>query len=216
MPMEEIPFVLDPGRIELPLAWRDLFGRDGPVEVEIGSGKGLFLVEASRLRPESGFIGVERAGKWFHRAVERVFKAECANVRLLRADAFDFLDRWVPPESLAALHIYFPDPWPKKRHARRRMLREPLYRLGARALAPGAALYLASDVEPYFTDAVAEILGTGLFQQTPWPEDSPDRLPTNYARKYQKEGRALHYAKFLRLKEPPLPRPGGASKENGA
>lgn len=181
-----------------PFDWTELFGRDGPVELEIGSGKGRFLAEAARLRPEVNLLGIERAGKYFRRAVHRVLKAGLESVRLLQADAFDVLVRWVPPTSLDAVHVYFPDPWPKKRHAKRRLLREPLYRLAARGLRPGAPLRLASDVEPYFLQATEEIAATGLFDPVPWPEDAPDRQPTSYALKFLREGRTLHYAKFLR------------------
>lgn len=197
MALDQVPQVLLLEDRNPPLSWPGVFGRDGPVEVEIGSGKGLFLLEASRLRPESNFVGVERAGKWFHRAVERTMRAGRPNLRLVRTDAFDFLTRWVPPGSVAAVHVYFPDPWPKKRHAKRRLLQRPLFELAARALAPSAPLFLASDVGPYFEEAVAEIAALGPFEQVEWPADAPDRLPTNYARKYEQEGRTLHSAKFI-------------------
>ncbi len=198
VPLEEIPVVLRTEEMTPPLSWPALLGRTGPVELEVGSGKGLFLLEASRRRPEADFIGIERAGKWFHRCVERILQAGCPNVRLARCDAFDFLSRWVPPGSLAALHVYFPDPWPKKRHARRRLLQPALYDLGARALAPGGPFFVASDVGTYFVEAVEEIRASGHFLETDWPQDSPDRILTNYARKYQREGRTLYSARFVR------------------
>jgi tRNA (guanine-N7-)-methyltransferase len=201
-PIEEIPFVLDLTRMEPPLSLEGLFGRPGPVELELGSGKGLFLISASRLRPESGFIGIERAGKWFHRAVDRILHAGCDNVRLVRADVFDFLGRWIPPASLSALHIYFPDPWPKKRHARRRMLQPALFDLAARAIRPEGVFCLASDVGPYLAEALETIRRSPLFEEVDWPEDAPDRQATNYTRKYLKEGRAIYSAKFRRTAIP--------------
>lgn len=196
-PLEEIPIVLALERHTPPLAWPEVFGRKGPVEVEIGSGKGLYLMEASRQRPDSNFVGVERAGKWFHRSVERCLRAGPSNLRLVKTDAFDFLARWVEPGSVRAVHVYFPDPWPKKRHAKRRLLQTPLYALIARALPPEGFFFLASDVLGYFEQAVSEIADAG-FLRVDWPEEAPDRLPTNYARKYAIEGRPLHFAKFMR------------------
>lgn len=193
--------MLAPGRITPPLDWTTVFGRDGAVEIEIGCGKGLYLVEAARLRPGSDLLGVERAGKWFRRAVHRVHRSGLPNIRLLQTDAFDFLARWVPPGSVAAVHVYFPDPWPKHRHSKRRLLQASLYRLAAAALSPAGRLYLASDVEPYFRAAVAEIAAIGLFEPEPWPVDAPDRLPTNFSVKYARAGRPLHYARFLRRAE---------------
>jgi tRNA (guanine-N7-)-methyltransferase len=213
VPVHEVPVVVQLDQLTPPFDWTGLFGRAGAVELEIGSGKGLFLQEVARLRPEANFLGVERAEKWFRRAVARFLAGPPANVRLVNADAFDLLTRWIPPESLGAVHIYFPDPWPKRRHAKRRLLQEALFLPVARALSPGAPLFLASDVGEYFAQALRIIERLGLFEAAPWPEDAPDRLPTNYALKYQREGRTLHHAKFLRLRSSP---PAEAEVEGGA
>lgn len=197
-PLEEIPCVLVPGRLTPPLDWHAVFGRAGEVEIEIGCGKGRYLAEAARLRPGSDLVGVERAAKWFRRAVQRAHRSGLPNIRLLQADAFDFLARWVPPGSAAAIHVYFPDPWPKQRHGKRRLLQPALYRLAARGLSTAGRLCLASDVEPYFRNAVEEVAATGLFEPEAWPEDAPDRLPTEFAVKYAREGRPLFYARFVR------------------
>ena len=218
-PLEEVPCVVALERRLPPFDWEEIFGRATPVELEVGCGKGLYLVEAARLRPHCGFVGVERAGKWFHRAVERVHRSQLTNIRLVRADALDILTRWVPADSLAAGHVYFPDPWPKRRHAPRRLLQEPLYSLLTRALRPGGTFFLATDVEPYFRQAVATIRARTELAEVSWPEDSPDRLPTNYARKYALEGRNLYYARFVRGARdtdgaiPPAAPGGGTSEE---
>jgi len=198
-PVEEMPCVLAPGRLTPPLDWHAIFGRTGKIELEIGCGKGRYIVEAARLRPGSDLVGVERAGKWFRRAVQRAHRSSLPNLRLVQADAFDFLARWVPPGSAAAVHVYFPDPWPKQRHGKRRLLQPTLFHLAARALSTTGRLYLASDVEPYFQTAVAEIAALGLFEPQPWPEDAPDRIPTNFAVKYAREGRPLFYARYSML-----------------
>ncbi len=200
-PISELSVALLPERQAPPFSWPSVFGREGPIELELGCGKGRFLLEACKVRPDSNFVGVEKAAKWFHRAVERAVRIQPANLRLARWDAFDFLDRWVPAGSLWALHVYFPDPWPKTRHGKRRLLRSPLYGLAARALAPGASFFVASDVEDYFAQAVADLDQASGFRQVPWPADSPDRIPTDYARKYLLEGRTLYHARFVRLAE---------------
>ena len=198
-PLEELPFVIRPDSETPPFDWETVFGRSAPVELEIGSGKGLFLASAGAQYPDRSFLGVERAGKYFRRAVVRIHGAGLENVRIIRTDAFDLLERWIPPGSVAVAHVYFPDPWPKKRHAKRRLLQGELFRGIHKALCPDGVFCLGSDVRPYFDESVAEILGSGQFTQIEWPDDSPDRIATSYAIKYEKEGRGLNYAKFRRL-----------------
>ena len=202
VPLAELPCVVVLEQQAPPFPWAALFGREAPVELEVGCGKGLFLVEAGRLRPHCNFLGVERAGKWFRRAALRVDRSGLPNIRVVQADALDLLSRWVPPASLSAAHVYFPDPWPKRRHAPRRLLQEPLYSLMARALSPGAFIFLATDVAPYFRQSVEEISRHPQLAPVPWSDDAADRLPTNYARKYALEGRTLHYAKFVKRLPP--------------
>ena len=180
-----------------PFDWSALFGNSHPVEVELGCGKGLFLREAARQAPQTNFLGVERAGKYFRTAVARLTRAELPNIRMQRADGFDVLDRWVAPRSIQRLHIYFPDPWPKKRHHKRRIVCPQMMRLAARALVPGGEFRVATDHEVY-REIIREVLAAHheLFEPLPWPADAPDRLPTNYALKWQRDGRRLWWARF--------------------
>ncbi|MDM7914617.1 MAG: tRNA (guanosine(46)-N7)-methyltransferase TrmB [Candidatus Eisenbacteria bacterium] len=145
-----LPGVLDLRDLEPPLRWEGLFAVpvEG-VEIEIGSGKGMFLKRASAERPGTGFLGVERAAKWFALGAARLAKEPRPNLRVVQADAFDLLVRWVPPGSVRAVHVYFPDPWPKKRHAKRRLLVPALFDLAARALVEGGWFQMATDVAPY-------------------------------------------------------------------
>lgn len=198
VPIPENPYVLRLSEHRPPLDWTAVFGRPGPVEVEIGSGKGLFLAQANILEPETRFLGVEKAGKYFRHAVDRIYKLRAENVRVCEADAFDLLDRWIPEASVDGVHVYFPDPWPKARHAKRRLFQPALFRGIARVLRPGGCLRVASDVGNYFRDACAQLACVPELEPTAWPPDAPDRRPTSYALKYEVEGRSLHYAKFFR------------------
>lgn len=202
VPLEELPFVVRPEEKTPPFDWQELFGRSLPVEIEIGAGKGLFLASAGAQNPDRAFLGIERAGKYFRHAVVRIHRSGLENVRLLRADAFDILERWTAPGSVEIVHVYFPDPWPKQRHSRRRLLQGELFRGIHRALRPSGTFCFASDVRSYFEAAVREVRSLDLFEETEWPADSPDRIPTSYALKYIQEGRGLNYAKFRRLDVP--------------
>lgn len=190
---------VDPTTWTPPFDWNVLFGNDGPVEVELGCGKGMFLKEAARLRPAVNFLGVERAGKYYRTALARLERAGRDRVRLLRADGLDVLDRWVPPVSIRALHIYFPDPWPKKRHQKRRIFRPALFRLAAEAVAPGGELRMATDNQPY-REAIEALCAAHRewWAPRPWPAEDPEQLPTNYALKWTRLGRPLWWARFER------------------
>jgi tRNA (guanine-N7-)-methyltransferase len=197
------PIEIDPAAQPAPFDWGTLFGDDHPVEVEIGSGKGMFLKEAARARPDRNYLGVERAGRFYRIAVERLTRAGLTNVRLLRADGLDLLDRWIAPGSIRALHIYFPDPWPKKRHRKRRLFRPALLELAARALPAGAELFVATDHAEYGA-VIRELLAAmpDRFAAVAWPGDDAERLPTNYALKWLRAGRALWWGRYCRLPDP--------------
>ncbi len=193
-----------------PLHWAEVFGFEPQgIEIEVGSGKGLFLRQQAAASPETGFLGVERAGKWLRLSAERVARDGRMNIRLIRADAFDLLARWAPAGSVTAIHVYFPDPWPKKRHAKRRLLGRPLFDLSARVLGPGGILAIATDVLPYFEEARATLAAHLCFEETPVTEQGRESVRTNYAIKYEREGRGFRLAFFRRNSSapPPIPPP---------
>src|SRR3954451_22599865 len=131
------PIGLDSDALPKTLDWAALFGNDHPVELEIGMGKGTFLTEAARAHPETNFFGVEWA-RWFWRyASDRLRRNGCNNVRTVRAEAAFFLTEFVAPTSISVLHIYFPDPWPKARHHKRRLIQPKFLPLAHRVLATG-------------------------------------------------------------------------------
>jgi tRNA (guanine-N7-)-methyltransferase len=180
-----------------PLDWGAVFGTDGPVEIEIGSGKGTFLVEAATARPDHRFLSIEWAAAYAEHLRDRIRRRGLANVRVARADAARFLADHVAPGSVRVLHVYFPDPWPKKRHHKRRLLQPEFVALAADALEPGGELRFVSDHAEYFDEAMAALAAEPRLEEAPVPEAEMTDL-TNYERKYRAEGRPIHRARFVR------------------
>lgn len=185
---------------EGPVSWPAIFGNDRPVELEVGPGKGLFLANAASRNPGHNFFGIEVSRKYAQKAAERVARLALTNVKLLRADARLFLARQVPPASLRAVHVYFPDPWWKKRHKKRRVFCDPFVLDVERLLQPGGDLWIATDVEEYFGVMLALMATHPAFIPQPLPEpQTPEHdldYLTNFERKYRIEGRPIFRAHY--------------------
>ncbi len=146
----------------LPRPWdaAALFGRVAPLELEVGSGKGLFLAAAAAAQPERDFLGIEVAAKYARFAAARLAARELPNARLVHGDARRLFAEILPAGCLAAVHVYFPDPWWKARHMKRRLMSGPFLAAIERTLAPGGALHFWTDVEEYFQAALEAIAAT--------------------------------------------------------
>ena len=190
------PYLVTLTQCAEPVLWATLFGNDHPVELEIGSGKGLFLANAGRACPDHNFFGIELAHKYARRAADRVAKLGLSNVRVHPGDALLFLRKHVADRSLSALHVYFPDPWWKARHKKRRVFAEPLVQDAERTLIPGSMFHIVTDVAEYFGVIQALMAEHPQFTQLPAPEPTEaehelDYL-TNFERKYRLEGRPIY------------------------
>ncbi len=195
----EITFPLDPVAT---------FGRAGPLFLEIGFGDGRFLVTLHRRYPEANLLGVEAAAASVARALRRLVREGVGPVRLFKGRAGFALRNLVPPRSLLAVYVNFPDPWPKSRHAGRRLLQGPFFRLLSTRLADGGRLLLTTDHRGYFEFAVAEGERSGLFAVTA-PPPPAEVLTTKYAEKWRARGRRFYHAVFTKVGEaeeafPPL------------
>ncbi|MEM9351924.1 MAG: tRNA (guanosine(46)-N7)-methyltransferase TrmB [Planctomycetota bacterium] len=132
----------------------ECFDRAAPLEVEIGSGKGLFLANAALARPEHNFVGVEVAFKYARYTAARLAKLGLTNAVSLHGDGLAFMNEAIEDNSLRAFHVYFPDPWWKKRHRRRRVMNERLLADVVRTLEPGGKLHFWTDVKEYFDESL--------------------------------------------------------------
>ena len=179
---------------QLPQPWNAtvLFGRAAPLEVEVGSGKGLFLRSAAAARPEVDFLGIEVARKYAEFTAAALAKAGLRNALIVNADALRIFQELIPDNSLAAVHVYFPDPWWKKRHRKRRVMRQSFVRDVERTLRPGGSLHFWTDVKEYFETAL-EILTAQTALQGPLAVPEP---PAEHDMAYR-----THFERRVRLAE---------------
>jgi tRNA (guanine-N7-)-methyltransferase len=132
------------------LALNELFPSPRPIEVELGSGDGSFLMQWARLHPESNLLGIERLMGRIRKLERKGGRMQLRNLRGIRVEATYFMRYLLPAASISALHVYFPDPWPKRRHHIRRLVNEGFPALAARALKPGGTVFLRTDDAAYF------------------------------------------------------------------
>ena len=165
-----------------------LFGNSRPVEIEIGIGKGRFLIDAANREPDSNFIGIEWAIKYLRIAHKRALNANLSNVRFVRADAREFVEFFLPANSVKAFHIYFPDPWPKKRHHKRRLINVEFRSEVERTLSKGGRLWLATDHQEYF-EAMMEVFRESVILEPVSADWVGAR--TNYEQKYIDDGKLI-------------------------
>jgi tRNA (guanine-N7-)-methyltransferase len=175
----------------------DIFGRSAPLHIEVGSGKGTFLLNQARFQQGVNFIGIEWANRYYRFAVDRIGRWNVTNVRIIRTDAVFFLSEFVPDSSVDCFHIYFPDPWPKKRHRKRRFFNDANVTVLIRCLKPSGDIRVATDYGEYF-EQIKSVLTSrdGILKEI-------DFLPTagaqigewvgsNFERKYLKERRPIY------------------------
>lgn len=172
-----------------------LFNVARPLELEIGCGRGDFLLAYAAIKPDVNFVGVERKLVIARRAALKIARAELTNVRIVHGEIDYLLDRYFPPHLLQAIHCYFPDPWPKKRHAKRRLFKPGAPERFATLLTSGGVIHLRTDVENYF-QVMTELFDTcGLFVRIDPPPELLSCL-TGFERRFVAEGKPIYRVSY--------------------
>jgi tRNA (guanine-N7-)-methyltransferase len=180
-----------------------LFGSDAPVIMEIGFGNGDATWQMARAHPAENYLGVEVHPPGVGHLLLKMKQHGITNIRIANEDAVEFLRRRIPEESLDGVRIYFPDPWPKKRHHKRRLIQPSLIELLASRMCPGALLHLATDWEPY-AEHILEVMRSsdGFVNLSPSGDycDQPEWRPqTKYERRGERLGHQVRDLLFRRI-----------------
>jgi tRNA (guanine-N7-)-methyltransferase len=176
--------------------WERIFDNDRPVEIEIGPGTGTFVLPAARARPRTNFFGLERSRGRARRLQSAIESRNIRNAIVINADAACVVGTMVPTASVAAYHIYFPDPWWKRRHHRRRLFTTAFAAALARTLVPGGRVHLATDVEEVLHLAVRALESCGTFVRDQHAR-SARFGPTAFERKGIARGAPIHEATLV-------------------
>jgi len=202
-PTDLAPFFRVVTDFQGPIDWQDFFNNSQPVELDIGCGKGMSVVNGAESRPDVNFVGVELDLRIARHGAARLKRRNLLNARILGGDALQFLDRNVAPHSVQAVHVYFPDPWWKRRHRRRRLFTDRLVEQMARLLPPGGLVHSWTDVEEYFQVISALMNNSPMFRTLEVPEEQPADhdldYHTSFERKKRKIGETIYRGKWERV-----------------
>jgi tRNA (guanine-N7-)-methyltransferase len=189
-----------PNRLDrsFPGTVQDLFRDHRPLEIEIGAGKGRFLMHRAQSQPDINFVGIDYIWKYLKIGWQRVQKRGLENILFFKSEANEFVHHLVPDESVAVFHIYFPDPWHKRRHNKRRLLTPDFFQLLHQRLEPDGLLEIATDNLEYVAAFKSSLIDAGDTLWSHTRETFNERImnpefKTNFELKYEAEGRDLYY-----------------------
>ncbi len=181
---------------------RTLFTKPAPLEIEVGSGKGLFLLSASEAHPDRNYLGLEIAHNYARFTASRLAKRQRSNAVVISGDALRFFREFLPDNSVPAVHVYFPDPWWKAKHRKRRVMTPPFLKDIERVLVPGGKLHFWTDVQEYYQESL-ELLAehTRLDGPHEVEEHAPEHdldYRTNFERRVRQSGKPVYRSWFAK------------------
>jgi len=182
----------------------ELFGRAAPLVLEIGSGMGETTLAIAKAHPETDFVAIEVHGPGVGSLLNAIQRETLANLRVIRHDALEVLEHMIADDSLAAIHLFFPDPWPKTRHHKRRLVQRQNAALMARKLAPGGVLHAATDW-PSYAEQMQQVFAAEPLLE-PVARGFTARPATKFAARGARLGHPLRDLYFRRRQKPPAAR----------
>ncbi|PIQ95475.1 MAG: tRNA (guanosine(46)-N7)-methyltransferase TrmB [Nitrospinae bacterium CG11_big_fil_rev_8_21_14_0_20_56_8] len=197
--VENEPFFLD---LDEHPDWSAVFGNRNPIKLEVGFGGGSFLIEMAARENRANFVGLDYYHKGIRKTITRINKLQLQNVRLVYGDAKEKIPLLFRRGELSEVYINFPDPWPKKRHAKRRLIKPEIIGMLAEKIAPGGTIYLATDSESYAAEILEGFEASPEFTNKSGPrayeiqrEDVPK---SKYEKNFIKAGEKIFYMTFMR------------------
>ena len=172
-----------------PLDWPAFYGNDNPVEIDVGCGRGMFIVNAATSHPDRNYLGIEVDFREGRHGAKRLKRRNLTNARILGADVKFVFETYVRPGSVSAVHVYFPDPWWKKRHRRRRVFTDYLVKQMAQVLQPGGFVHSWTDVGEYFEVISALMNHSDDFESLPSPAEREAEHDLDYQTSFERRKR---------------------------
>lgn len=192
--------LLNLAHCDLPATPQQLFDREAPMVLEVGFGDGRFTAHLARTYPDWNILGAEISLASVTRAVKRMRREGLQHVKLYRGQGRFVVHNLMAPRSLQAIYVNFPDPWPRKRHHKNRLLQADFFRMSANRLVDGGTLQLTTDHAGYFAFACEQGTASGCFRRAEGPPP-PATLRTKYALKWQSEARPIYHVTFHKTGE---------------
>ncbi|MRR06742.1 MAG: tRNA (guanosine(46)-N7)-methyltransferase TrmB [Deltaproteobacteria bacterium] len=201
----ESPNYLRAENLGKPADWQEIFGNDHPIALEIGCGIGDFIALTAAERPKKNFIAIDFYNKGCYKTCRRIDVRSLKNVRVLREEARQFIAERIPKGSLAAVYINCPDPWPKKKHRKRRLVNRTFMEFLQSYLLPGADFFFATDFDDYGSDVAGMMAGLEGFENILAPDLFRHEMEgyhlSKYMKKFMAEGKKIYFIHYRKTEE---------------